>query len=219
MFFFLEKAFGYEIFSPITSQKGYDKVTPFVVRDKHEVSEFDNPKIVWNPRNDLRRGMGSVFLAKGEPLILEGNVYDVNGVPVDGVRIKILQNNFYGFRNFEKKGTPMYDKNFNSTGIATTDNSGYYRFYTIFPTEKTGEAPTIKMLLLNEKYQIRHEFEMFFTNHPKNKDDKLYKTLTIGDKDLLSARVFLKDDQNRQLGKIAIFNITINTIQPYKGVI
>lgn len=107
------------------------------VSDLMPLPEFANS-------NNLRRLTGSIYTARGMPIVIIGKVVDLNCVPIQNAVINIWQKNANGVYNFDIKQRRLWDKNFSSTGTATTDNNGTFRVVTILPG---GKSPAINFLV------------------------------------------------------------------------
>jgi protocatechuate 3,4-dioxygenase beta subunit len=167
--------------------------------------------------NDLTRNYGSFYVAIGELLYLKGRITDAFGVPVTNAVVKIWQTNSAGKnQNVFKDGSVWIDDEFKVSGMAKTDNSGYYGFKTIFPGfERKDRAPHINVIITHRDYEeIRTE--VYFQNHPMNEIDPIYLSYTPEERNLLTAKVKNINSQDAKGGKIATFNIVINGIHAYK---
>lgn len=181
-----------------------------------KVFGFDDDNIKWNASNNLRRKTGSAFFALGDLLVLDGYVTDIDNVPIDNVQVKIVQANANGvYNSLSSKEDALYDANFAGNGVTYTDNRGYYRFITIFPGYYNKRAPHLHALFMHEQHGVL-ETEIFFSNHPRNKNDYKYKQLTDRQKALLTADVFFINSEDKSQGKNAKFNVTLNTTQGNK---
>ena len=162
-----------------------------------------------NPTNNLRRGAGSPFFAKGIPLSVEGRIFDVTGKPIANVRVKIVQANHFGSYNFLiDKDSSVYDPYFRSAGTAVTNNLGEYSFLTIVPGHYGSRAPHLHVTIIHKDFEF--ETEMFFANHPRNDIDTKYTLLSDDHKNAITAKIFYKDRKNFAKGMKAVFDIYIN---------
>ena len=162
-----------------------------------------------NPTNNLRRATGSPFFAKGIPLFIEGRVFDISGLPIKDVVVKIMQTNHYGSYNFLiDTDSAVYDPNFLSVGTSITNNIGAYSFLTVMPGHYGKRTPHIHFTIIHSAFEF--ETEMFFANHPRNEMDLKYRKLNDGEKKAVTAKIYYVDQQNFNRGIRAVFNIYIN---------
>lgn len=161
-------------------------ITPEYIIKNHKLitPESPEPDIYAKPKNfassnNLRHKTGSPFMAKGELLIIEGYLTDLTENPIPDAKINIWQANTFGYYNHlvkDKTDNSKYDEDFESTGTSITDNTGFFSFYTIFPGYFGNRSPHIHFLVMHEDFKTL-ETEMFFPNHPRNKNDRKYKSM------------------------------------------
>ena len=196
----------------ITPEATLNSIKQTVPDIPHEDINLDESMIKWNTKNNLIRQTGMPFIAKGDKMILEGYIRDLNGVPIDGVRVKILHANSNGDYQFHLPKDKWIDKNFLSTGISVTNNKGYYRFQTIFPGSFKGQAPHIHMLIKYHKQTINTK--IYFINHPKNKTDLIYQNLPDNVKDIITTKIYFLSSNKKT--RTARYDIILNWIQSTK---
>lgn len=192
--------------TPEDTLKNINKLTPSFYKEGM-YGELKN--VPENPTNNLRRKVGSAYIANGLPLFIKGRVLDVTGSPIANVTVKIMQTNHYGSYNFllnEKSG--MYDPNFLSTGTSITNNLGQYYFSTVLPGYYGNRAPHIHFQLTHNKFTF--ETEMFFKNHPRNYSDSKYIKLSDVEKNIVTANTYYVDRNDFSKGMYAVFDIYIN---------
>jgi protocatechuate 3,4-dioxygenase beta subunit len=171
----------------------------------------------FNKSNNLTRPVGSFHVAIGEPLYLQGIVTDAFRVPLEGVLIKIWQTNAAGkYHSLLKPNSKYVDKNFLMSGQSLTNNLGYYEFITILPGFYDDRAPHLNIIISHKKSDILLETELYFEEHPLNTKDPIYNMYPPEDKKRLTAKIEYVDNHDPTQGKVAIFNITLDTIQQYK---
>jgi protocatechuate 3,4-dioxygenase beta subunit len=184
-------------------------ITPEIVDHNNETPED------FTKTNNLRRKSGSPFFAHGKPLIIEGYVLDMLDTPLENVSIKIWQNNAFGYPNtyyIKSLDEKKYDIDFSGTGLTYTDNLGYYRFFTILPgTIDINNAPKINFIIESEEFETLQTV-MFFENHQNNISDKIYKSLNVNKRPLVTCSIIDASDEYNK----CLFNIKINTIHPRK---
>lgn len=203
--------------SPEEVIEQYQNVPPTIDYYPYSDFSFDDNRIKWNTSNNLARKTGSAVYAIGDPLVVEGYVFDINHVPIDGVTVRIVQTNSNGeYNHLISKSGGLNDSNFAANGMAVTDNRGYYRFITVFPGYYNRRAPHIHIRLEHPRHG-RIETEIFFKGHPRNANDPKYKKLTENQKKLVTGDVVYINGKVPEQGKIIRFNVIYNTNQTTKA--
>ncbi|UAT42898.1 dioxygenase [Anaplasmataceae bacterium AB001_6] len=129
--------------------------------------------------NNLRRKAGSPYVADGLPIRIMGRVLDSNCIPIANVIVKIWHTNNKGIYQFEqiKKRFPVgWDRYFNGSGIAVTDNLGYYNFTTVYPHPESDDAASVVNFIAQHREFIPLRTIMFFNK--ENKERKLNSGLS-----------------------------------------
>lgn len=179
------------------------------------VDNLSKPK-KFNKNNNLTRKTGSFEVAVGEPLYIKGTIIDAFKIPIEGAIVKIWQTNASGkYHSLLNKGSKYIDKNFIMSGQSVTDNLGRYEFITIFPGFYDDRAPHINVIISHKKFGII-ETEIYFDQHPRNKQDPIYLTYPEDDRVKLTATIEYVDRNDLAKGKIATFNIIMDGIHQYK---
>lgn len=192
--------------TPEETVENYQKLTPSFFKEEMYGAMKNVPQ---NTTNNLRRKTGSPFYAKGVPLVIEGHIYDISGLPIKDVTVKITQANHYGSYNFIiQPNSAVHDPNFLSTGTAITNNLGYYSFVTIMPGYYGNRAPHIHVNVKHKMFEF--ETEMFFANHQRNAVDKKFQKLKKLAKQAVTANVYYIDRTDFSLGLHAEFDIYVN---------
>lgn len=164
--------------------------------------------------NNLRRKTGSPFFAKGRFLYIEGFVFDLVGIPVEGAVVKIWQTNNFGYYNhlvIDKEDYTKYDIDFEGTGTCVTDSNGHYSFFTIIPGYYGNSAPHINFIIEHHELGVL-ETMMFFPMQLRNTVDKHYKDMSQRNRFLTTCK--LKDFTSADLeyGKKCSFDIRLNAL-------
>lgn len=202
--------------SPETVLEDYNKIPPTINYYPYSDFSFTDERIEWQTYNNLRRKQGSAFFAIGEKLFVEGYVRDINGIPIDGITIKLVQSNANGvYNHMSEKDDALYDNNFASNGISITDNRGYYSFITVFPGYYNNRAPHLHIKFESLKHG-NIETEIFFENHPRNAKDPKYTKLTKQEKSLVTGITSFIDPSQKERGKKVRFDVTYNANQTTK---
>ncbi len=173
--FFVKDAYAK---NPITNKyKAEDKVMVLNCPITPGIWGISNKPLIYLG-NNLWRKVGSAEFAKGQYIELIGRVTDNSCVPISQAVVEIWQldyngydNNHYGYgassgmqtlKNKVNKSITS-DLNFVGSGSTTTDNLGYYRFYTVIPGKykQNNKPPHIKFYVHHMNF-IGLEGEMFF---------------------------------------------------------
>jgi len=171
---------------------------------------------IFGTTNNLVKKVGSFYRAYGEVIFLQGTVTDSFGVPIENAVIEIWQTNAAGkYHTLLEPGSEYIDKYFNMSGRAITDNLGNYHFITIMPGANPGRAPHINLNIYHPKFG-KLETEMYFQDHPYNKNDYQYLAYSSEEQKLLTAGVHHSEVTNPQSIKLVTFNITLRGTHQYK---
>lgn len=133
--------------------------------------------------SDLVAVTGKNSVARGEVVIVEGQVIDQNCRPVAGVLVEIWQACESGrYDHPSDPNTAPLDPNFQYWGKAISDSQGNYRFRTIipgaYPADKDWIRPPhihFKISKLGYRELIT---QMFFSGQPLNDQDLILQDLT-----------------------------------------
>ncbi len=200
---------------------GFNKESPSIFTPKTPTpSRFFSADLSmpdkFSTTNNLAKKTGSFYRAFGEIIFIQGTVTDSFNVPIEGAAIEIWQTNAAGkYHSLLEPNSEYIDKYFSMSGRATTDNLGNYHFITIMPGSSPGRAAHINMNVYHPKFG-KLETEMYFADHPYNKDDYQYLSYTPEEQKLLTAPVFNSDILNPKSIKICSFNIVLKGVHQYK---
>ena len=101
--------------------------------------------------NDLTHVAGRSLQAKGSISDLSGQILDINGNPLKGLRIEIWQCDANGrYRHSGDNASRKLDENFQGHGNSLTDEQGRYRFRTIKPAPYPGRTPHIHVAVFQQ---------------------------------------------------------------------
>ena len=199
--------------SPEIVLKNIKLLTPEIKEEKRYIVPQN-----FSTTNNLRRKVGSSFVAKGRFLYIEGFVFDVVGVPVENAVVKIWQTNHFGYYNYlvaDKDDYSKYDIDFNSTGTCITDSNGHYSFFTIIPGYYGETAPHINFIVEHENFE-RLETMLFFSMNLKNTTDKIYKSLNQKSRYLVTCNLKNFTSNDLEYGKKCSFDIRLNGLHQRK---
>ncbi len=171
---------------------------------------------IFGTTNNLVKKVGSFYRAFGEVIFVQGTVSDSFGVPIQGAIIQIWQTNAAGkYHTLLEPGSEYIDKYFNMSGRAISDNLGNYHFITIMPGSNPGRAPHLNMNIYHPKFG-KLETEIYFEDHPYNKNDYQYLAYSSDEQKLLTATVHHSEITNPQSIKLCTFNIALRGVHQYK---
>jgi protocatechuate 3,4-dioxygenase beta subunit len=166
-----------------------------------------------DPGTDLTRIKGGTARAQGQLLYLMGQVLDIKGRPIKGVKVEIWQTNAAGRYNHPSDPNPApRDPNFEGYGVTLTDADGRYRFKTIKPaaypvTQGWDRPPHIHFELTGRA--DRHVTQMWFPDEPLNAQDRLFNGLRPAAQKMLTGKIEPPTGAMEPDSKIALFNVII----------
>lgn len=142
---------------------------------------------------DLTHIDGSSDVAKGQVIIVEGRVFDVEGKALAGVTVELWQANEAGRYSHPHDTNPApLDPNFQGWAIAQSGRQGDFRFKTIMPGAYPVSANWIRPPHIHYKISKRGYVElttqMYFLDHPLNKIDALIQRKTNDEKMLMMSK-------------------------------
>ena len=163
---------------------------------------------------DLTRLKGSRVKAKGEEIIVDGQVLDENCNPIHGAVVEIWQACHSGKYNHPSDNSNnQLDQNFQYYGQASTDTKGRYRFKTILPGAYAASANWTRPPHIHFKVSLRGYTElitqMYFAGQKLNKHDRILQGLQLEEQK--EVVVALEKDLNTGLRK-GVFNIGLKSL-------
>jgi len=136
---------------------------------------FFPPRYVDDGANDLTRRDSHV--ARGEPIVIHGQVVQEDGAPLDNLVLEIWQTDAQGiFRDPRDPRHADADPGFAGWGRAATGKDGRYRFTTVKPgayalPDGTRRAPHVNVIVLFSGLMRHLQTVMFFEGEPGNDGD------------------------------------------------
>ena len=188
------------------------RITPEVKEE-----ELYSKPVIFPQTNNLRRKKASPFLAKGELLVIKGQVTDLLDVPIENVVVRIWQTNHFGYYNYmtNEEDEEKHDIDFTSAGVSVTNNLGFYSFTTVMPGYYDDRAPHISFEITHPSFS-KLETKMIFPYHSRNETDPKIQSMNPRDVALITCFLQNINEQNPGVGKVAVFNIKLNGIHPTK---
>ena len=168
----------------------------------------------FNITNNLRRAVKTPFVAAGDIIYIQGQIKDVNCVPIPNAIVQIWQNDAYGMSwDSDKK-----DKYFLGNGTAVSDNMGNFSFITILPNIKkdiADIAPHVN-LAINHKNFKHVNTKIFFAQNILNQKDKMLSELDKFNQELLTAELIPVEFSQLDQGYFMLFDVTLNGVSAYR---
>jgi len=163
--------------------------------------------------SDLTVIKGAPGHAQGQLIYLMGQVLDIKGKPIKGVKVEIWQTNAAGRYNHPSDPNPApLDPNFLGYGVSVTDGEGRYRFKTIkpgaYPVTQGWERPPHVHYQLTGRVD-RHVTQMWFPGDPLNTQDRLLARLSPAAQAMVTGKIEAPSSNMEPDAKIAVFNIVL----------
>lgn len=151
--------------------------------------------------------------ARGRLLYVAGRLVDVSGKPIAGAGVEIWQANAEGRYNHPSDGNSApLDRNFAGYGVLRTGADGEFCFKTIFPSgypvvRGWNRAPHIHFLITGRR--DRHVTQMWFPDHPLNRQDRLLMNFGKKERARLIGRLEGPSPNMEAESRVARFDIVL----------
>lgn len=166
--------------------------------------------------NKIAIPAGKAVYAKGEPLTLQGRIYDEECVPIPGVSIELWQADTTGKYKYPNNGTLISSNPaFAGSGKTFTNNLGEYQFITVFPGAYADRAPHIHLRISHQEFKTIST-EVFFDGDRRNGSDPKLNMLVGKMRDRLMAQVILPDPTHQEMPLIARFDMVLQGKNKFK---
>lgn len=131
---------------------------------------------------DLTRIEGHSQRARGEVIRIYGQVVDISGQPLEGVRVEIWQANKFGRYAHDRERNPApLDEHFQGWGAISTAGNGRFGFLTIkpgtYPAANGWMRPPHVHFKLTKPGFRELITQMYFAGEPLNGIDRILQTL------------------------------------------
>ncbi len=172
--------------------------TPSLPEGPYYPTDLDRPS---DRDSNLLLLSGSPVVATGEPLLLRGQLLDVDGSAISGAVIEIWQADSQGiYLHPDDPRADARDPYFQSFGEATTDASGTWTFRTIRPAVYEDRPQHIHLKVRHGQREVLTT-QIFFAGDPRIDRDPM---LTELDRNLASVVVSAEpgtDDEGQQISE------------------
>jgi protocatechuate 3,4-dioxygenase beta subunit len=165
------------------------------------------PVIVQKDKDfDLTKVQGRNMEALGERIIIQGNIFDTEGNPIEEATVDVWQANAAGkYSHPHDSNAAPVDDNFQGWAIVLSSKDGGFRFKSvlpgIYPVGDGWSRPPHIHFKVTKKGYIELITQMYFPGHLLNEVDRLLQNKSIEEQQLMIAERS-SDDAN-------IFNFRI----------
>ena len=160
-------------------------------------SEVEGPFYPITPQKDkdadLTKVEGKDGVAKGDIIVISGQVFDQHGNTVEDVTIDLWQANSFGkYHHPHDTSDAPIDENFQSWAILQSGKQGRFKFKTIMPGAyplgaSQQRTPHIHVKVSKLGYEPLLT-QMYFPNHPLNEKDGLFKRKSKEEQEMMTAK-------------------------------
>jgi len=143
---------------------------------------------------DLTTVAGKNGTAKGKVIEIVGRVLDTELKPVEGVTIDLWQANSFGkYHHPHDTNLAPVDEHFQAWAIIQSGSEGRFKFKTVMPgayplSRSQQRTPHIHFKIGKNGY-LPLLTQMYFPNHPLNKQDALFRRKSAREQEMMTAKV------------------------------
>lgn len=143
--------------------------------------------------DDLTRIVGHANHARGQFVVIEGRVTDIQGIPVNQAVIELWQANASGRYNHPRDPNPApHDPDFQGWAVIYSDRDGRYRFKTVkpgaYPATKTWVRPPHIHFKIAGKDCRTLTTQLYFPDEPLNETDLLLRSKSMEEQSAMTAK-------------------------------
>lgn len=155
---------------------------------------------------DLTRVEGKEGAARGEPIMIQGQVFDTAGRPLEDVTVDLWQANAAGrYRHPHDSNKAPLDPNFQGWAIVPSGKEGKFRFRTVkpgaYPASFMWTRPPHIHFKISKRGYVELITQMYFPGEQLNDKDRLLKRKSKKEKKLMIAE--------RNEGEPEVYNFNI----------
>ena len=179
----------------------YANVLPRQISTPPEVEGPFYPVIAQKDKDfDLTQVEGKQGVAKGKTIIIQGQVLDTVGSPIEDVTVDLWQANAAGrYRHPHDKNEAPLDPNFQGWAIVPSGEEGKFRFKTVkpgaYPVSFRWTRPPHMHFKVSKRGFIELITQMYFPGNKLNDSDRLLKRKSKEERKLMiAARIEDKPD-------------------------
>ncbi len=141
---------------------------------------------------DLTRVEGKQGVAKGTSILIQGQVLDTDGNPVEDATVDLWQANAAGkYRHPHDSNDAPLDPNFQGWAIVLSGKEGKFRFKTVkpgaYPASDTWTRPPHIHFKISKRGYIELITQMYFPGHEFNDSDLLLRRKSNEERKLMIA--------------------------------
>lgn len=157
---------------------------------------------------DLTQVDGHAGIARGQHIIVSGQVTDIAGNPIDKVLLDIWQADTNGrYRHPHDPNTAKLDENFQGWAIIRSGTNGLFRFKTVMPGAYPASStwirpPHIHFKISRQGYRALTT-QMYFPNEALNQTDLLLRNKSAAEQSVMIAQ------KVNQQGNLPIYEYNI----------
>ncbi|PHS11968.1 MAG: protocatechuate 3,4-dioxygenase [Blastopirellula sp.] len=131
--------------------------------------------------------------AKGQAIMIQGQVLDTNGKPIEDATVDLWQANAAGkYRHPHDPNPVPIDENFQGWAIVPSGKEGKFQFKTIipgaYPASKTWMRPPHIHFKVSKRGFVEIVTQMYFPGHKLNEPDRLLNRKTAAEQKMMIAK-------------------------------
>ncbi|UCB55007.1 MAG: hypothetical protein JSW45_00235 [Thiotrichales bacterium] len=163
------------------------KVAALMPTPRQTAGPFYPVELPLDDDNNLTEVAGKSGKAKGIISDVSGRIIDINGRPLNGLRIEIWQCDANGrYRHPRETASRPIDENFQGHGFTVTNAEGLYRFRTIRPVPYPGRTPHIHVAVFPQG-EDPFITQLYIAGEQRNESDFLYNRIPRDKRELVTA--------------------------------
>lgn len=175
------------------ASSAYANVLPTLIPTPPEIKGPFYPVLAQKDKDfDLTQVEGKQGVAKGERIIIQGQVLDTGGRPIEDVTVDLWQANAAGrYRHPRDSNKSPLDPNFQGWAIVPSGKEGKFRFKTVkpgaYPASYRWTRPPHIHFKVSKRGYIELVTQMYFPENILNDSDRLLMGKTKEERKLMIA--------------------------------